>query len=490
MWRALLGLAALAGAKQDALQVFLGELQRKLSDEVSEAQHWQQQRHEWCQSTLSLLAQEGQRGEGVVEELRQSLAKWDAAPREDGRSSFVQLRQATELQELQERLRLRGASSSAQHRFTEALRRDCAAAFEQSEVRHKAVEEELELLQSSAEALQASEALHGIDQSPLVKVSFLQVGSNQDRGKAELPDFLSLFRAPEEAPEEGSPEAARSEPEATEDERPKVLDLMAKLHKEHMARSSQDASWCKEELQRQRRALEAAQGAQRSFAAEAEEQRRRQAALDAELVQLQHADGVAQQALERLQHDVANSTQVLLVLQKDRRLAAQVLKKALAEQRLEGPRPRSDPAETAVRYLTAAAQSFEQAAVAPPAPGDAETSSPPVTLRGAELRRALQAERQALQLQRDRRQRALRRAEELSNLSAAQATSLEQELRGLDGCGSSSSEWKAEVRALQDAERVFAGEPISVPRPRRAIRGAAPLSRMEAAAEALGVSIS
>ncbi|CAK8991735.1 unnamed protein product [Durusdinium trenchii] len=158
MWRALLGLAALAGAKQDALQVFLGELQRKLSDEVSEAQHWQQQRHEWCQSTLSLLAQEGQRGEGVVEELRQSLAKWDAAPREDGRSSFVQLRQATELQELQERLRLRGASSSAQHRFTEALRRDCAAAFEQSEVRHKAVEEELELLQSSAEALQASEA--------------------------------------------------------------------------------------------------------------------------------------------------------------------------------------------------------------------------------------------------------------------------------------------------------------------------------------------
>ncbi|CAK9107809.1 unnamed protein product [Durusdinium trenchii] len=123
----------------DALQVFLGELQRtseraherstrrrgaedaagrKLSDEVSEAQHWQQQRHEWCQSTLSLLAQEGQRGEGVVEELRQSLAKWD-----DGRSSFVQLRQvgdgeeggreveqrATELQELQERLRLRGA---------------------------------------------------------------------------------------------------------------------------------------------------------------------------------------------------------------------------------------------------------------------------------------------------------------------------------------------------------------------------------------------
>eukprot|EP00913_Durusdinium_trenchii_P004731 g4393.t1 len=226
---------------------------------------------------------------------------------------------------------------------------------------------------------------------------------------------------------------------------------------------------------------------------------------------------------------------VLLVLQKDRRLAAQVLKKALAEQRLEGPgtlawrqlrsqvslqnrrlacstacmrqdhperlggeevaplgdaMPVPDAEETAVRYLTAAAQSFEQAAVAPPAPGDAETSSPPVTLRGAELRRALQAERQALQLQRDRRQRALRRAEELSNLSAAQATSLEQELRGLDGCGSSSSEWKAEVRALQDAERVFAGEPISVPRPRRAIRGAAPLSRMEAAAEALGVSIS
>eukprot|EP00913_Durusdinium_trenchii_P017436 g16387.t1 len=147
-------------------------------------------------------------------------------------------------------------------------------------------------------------ALQANGEAICLEVSFLQVGSNQDRGKAELPDFLSLFRAPEEAPEEGSPEAARSEPEATEDERPKSWHAQ-----EHMARSSQDASWCKEELQRQRRALEAAQGAQRSFAAEAEEQRRRQAALDAELVQLQHADGVAQQALERLQHDVANSTQ-------------------------------------------------------------------------------------------------------------------------------------------------------------------------------------
>ena len=51
----------------------------------------------------------------------------------------------------------------------------------------------------------------------------------------------------------------------------------------------------------------------------------------------------------------------------------------------------------------------------------------------------LQAERQALQLQRDRRQRALRRAEELSNLSAAQVLSTARGARtmraGAGECG-------------------------------------------------------
>ncbi|CAJ1426051.1 unnamed protein product, partial [Effrenium voratum] len=127
----------------------------------------------WCRDHLQLLAEEAARGEGVVEKLRRDLKELKT---QDENPAMIQLAQGgnatasralvsakARLAEVQEHLKLRGASSSATHRFEAALRQECDKALQHSSEQQQALQDQISMLQSSSQAIDAAEAMHGIE---------------------------------------------------------------------------------------------------------------------------------------------------------------------------------------------------------------------------------------------------------------------------------------------------------------------------------------
>lgn len=464
--------------ENDELRVFLGELQRKTSQEFTEGKLWQKTRQSWCDGKVKVLSEEGRHLEGVVESLRSSIRQLES---QDDKVVLAEVKevaglhistQLALLEKLRERLHLGGGSSSALHRFATAVRQHCDLG---QESHLKVLEDRLDLLQSSSEAM--AEDFRG-EVSP--QVNFLQVGQvsgHKERSDRSFP-LLSLFRS-ERQPSITRIQDASDEslPAMPDDERPKVLELMARLHQENTATSSKEATWCAEERQRQQSALQRSNAAAEASASAAKAEAEQKAALEDHLSHLQKGLQLCQEAREVFEQDASsNSTEVAVQHQRDRQLAVKVLEKAL------GAAAGAKQHRTAQRYLTALQQSFQEE------PDPLPSSATLVLQRGAELQTALETEQQKLMLHRDFHAKRQRRHEELEELHVAQAKSVEAEIKSLEDCGAPRNQWKAEVHALQDAELVFAGEPLVAPPHMRGARGAK-LSAMEEAAEALGIAV-
>eukprot|EP00435_Cladocopium_sp_Y103_P013124 s2086_g3.t1 len=182
------------GEENDELRVFLGELQRKTSQEFTEGKLWQKTRQSWCDGKLKVLNEEGRHLEGVVESLRSSIRDLES---QDDKIVLAEVKEVAGLhlskqallEKLRERLHLGGGSSSALHRFATAVRQHC----DLGQGSHlKVLEDRLDLLQSSSEALTA-EDFRGSSLSP--QVNFLQVGQvAKERSDRSFP-LLSLFRS-------------------------------------------------------------------------------------------------------------------------------------------------------------------------------------------------------------------------------------------------------------------------------------------------------
>lgn len=463
MWRVLVILACLTSSlaveENDELRVFLGELQRKTSQEFTEEKSWQKTRQSWCDSTLNVLSQEGRHLEGVVESLRSSIRHLE---HQDDKVVLAEVKEALQVEKLRERLHLGGGSSSALHRFATAVRQHC----DLGQGAHlKVLQDRLDLLQSSSEAL--------------AEVNFFQV--SQVSGRKERSDrtfpLLSLFRS-ERHPSITRIEDASDEslPAMPDEERPKVLELMARLHQENTATSSKEAAWCEEERQRQQSALQRSSAFRAAAAAAAKAESEQKAALEEHLSHLQKGLRLCQEARDVLEQDASfNSSEVAAQHQRDQQLTVKVLEKSLGAAGAKQQR-------TAQRYLRALQQNFQEE------PDPFASSAALVLQRAAELQTALETEQQKLMLHRDFHAKRQRRHEELQELHGAQAKSLEAEIKSLEDCGAARNHWKAEVHALQDAELVFAGEPLVAPL-RTAMRGRGKRSVMEEAAEALGIAV-
>jgi len=462
MWRVLVILACLTSSlaveENDELRVFLGELQRKTSQEFTEEKSWQKTRQSWCDGTLSVLSQEGRHLEGVVESLRSSIRQLE---HQDDKVVLAEVKEA-HVEKLREQLHLGGGSSSALHRFATAVRQHC----DLGQGTHlKVLQDRLDLLQSSSEAL--------------AEVNFLQlsqVSGRKERSDRTFP-LLSLFRSERPSSitriEDASDE---SMPAMPDEERPKVLELMARLHQENTATSSKEAAWCEEERQRQQSALQRSSASRAAAAAAAKAESEQKAALEEHLSHLQKGLRLCQEARDVLEQDASfNSSEVAAQHQRDQQLTVKVLEKALGDAGAKQQR-------TAQRYLRALQQNFQEE------PDPLPSSATLVLQRAAELQTALETEQQKLMLHRDFHAKRQRRHEELQELHDAQAKSLEAEIKSLENCGAR-NHWKAEVHALQDAELVFAGEPLVAPL-RTAMRGKrGKRSAMEEAAEALGIAV-
>lgn len=399
--------------ENDELRVFLGELQRKTSQEFTEGKLWQKTRQSWCDGKVKVLSEEGRHLEGVVESLRSSIRQLES---QDDKVVLAEVKevaglhistQLALLEKLRERLHLGGGSSSALHRFATAVRQHCDLG---QESHLKVLEDRLDLLQSSSEAM--AEDFRG-EVSP--QVNFLQVGQvsgHKERSDRSFP-LLSLFRS-ERQPSITRIQDASDEslPAMPDDERPKVLELMARLHQENTATSSKEAAWCAEERQRQQSALQRSNAAAEASASAAKAEAEQKAALEDHLSHLQKGLQLCQEAREVFEQDASsNSTEVAVQHQRDRQLAVKVLEKALGAAGAKQHR-------TAQRYLTALQQSFQEE------PDPLPSSATLLLQRGAELQTALETEQQKLMLHRDFHAKRQRRHEELEELHVAQAKSV------------------------------------------------------------------
>jgi len=519
------------------LQAFLDQLNRRLSTFLELQQQRRESRQSWCQDQLHFLADEGKRAEGVLANLRSTVGKLenttdenimlvqiteDAASNETTNSEELALQLSTKAQlaEFQERLKLRGLSSSASNQFADAVRQACEASERRSAETEKALQEQVSLLQSSTEALSAAEALHGIDNSALTdvskaaqrisqgEVSFLQMGS---ASAAELPDILSLFRRSEpvgETEEETdgislplqSRETRRhgALPAMPESQRPKVLELLSKMHSEEGQERSKKERWCKEERLREQGALKSARASAMVFSSDALAHSRIQAQLADELTHVQKGSRECNMVLRNILEDSSNTSQALEAVTKDSAVAAKALNKALDG--LTSLRDQwwghatSNPVSSAMTALSAVKQSLEEQAEAYDGRRqESAESAKSVAGRGHELLAALDAEERNLQLTRDFYVKRQRRSESMKDVYSSQVRSAEAYLRNLEQtCGKEafqqeSREMEAEVRALQDADMVFSGQPIKAP---HLLRGASKsLSPVEQAALAMGVSV-
>jgi len=495
----------------DDLRSFLDQLHRRLSEQLELQEQQQESRQAWCHKNLQFLADEGKHAEGIIESLRGTIRKLKNTKddnillvqlTEDGNATHattqsqelaLQLSTKAQLAEAQERLKLRGVASSATHRLAASLRQTCEAAEKRSASQQKALQDQISLLRTSTEAISAAEALHRIDESKvsssLGEVSFLQMTSDS---AAEIPDLLALFRRPEPAnsedleelslPFQSRPSEAHMQevlPAMPHEQRPRVVELLAKMQSDDSLERSKKITWCSEERQRARGSLESAQ-------------------LQDELDHIQKTSENCDGALRTVLQDATNVSQALDGTRQDDAVASKVLNKALDG--LTSLRDQwwghetNNPVGTALTSLSGVKQSLEaQAEACEGLQKESSDSAKMVAGRARDLLAALEAEGRKLELMRDFYAKRKRRSTSMKDLYDSQVMSAEAYLRNLDqSCGTGvleqqSHETQADVRALNDADMVFNGQPIKAP---HLLRGSSKsLSPVEEAALAMGVSI-
>ncbi|CAE7394165.1 USP39, partial [Symbiodinium necroappetens] len=369
------------------------------------------------------------------------------------------------------------------------------AAEKRSAEQQKALEDQISLLRTSTEAISAAEALHRIDESKvsssLGEVSFLQMTTER---AAEIPDLLSLFRRPEPAnsedleelslPFQSRPSEAHMQevlPAMPQDQRPRVVELLAKMQSDDSLERSKKMTWCSEERQRERASLESARASAMLFSADAHAHEHIKAQLQDELDHMQKTSENCDGALRTILQDATN-----------------VLNKALDG--LTSLRDQwwghdtNNPVVTAMTSLSGVKQSFEaQAEACEGLQKESAESAKAVAERARDLLAALDAEGRKLELMRDFYAKRQSRSTSMKDVYDSQVISAEAYLRNLDqSCGTGvleqqSHETQADVHALNDADMVFNGQPIKAP---HLLRGSSKsLSPVEEAALAMGVSI-
>lgn len=511
------------------LRSFLDQLHRRLSEQLELQQQQQENRHAWCHKNLQFLADEGKHAEGIIESLRGTIRKLKNTKDENillvqlteeakgnattqSQELALQLSTKAQLAEAQERLKLRGVASSATHRLAAALRQICEAAEKRSAAQQKALEDQISLLRTSTEAISAAEALHRIDESKvsssLGEVSFLQMTTER---AAEIPDLLSLFRRKEPAnsedleelslPFQSRPSEAHMQevlPAMPQDQRPRVVELLAKMQSDDSLERSKKMTWCSEERQRERASLESARASAMLFSADARAHEHIKAQLQDELDHIQKTSENCDGALRTILQDATNVSQALDGTGQDDAVAAKVLNKALDG--LTSLRDQwwghdtNNPVVTAMTSLSGVKQSFEaQAEACEGLQKESAESAKAVAERARDLLAALDAEGRKLELMRDFYAKRQSRSTSMKDVYDSQVISAEAYLRNLDqsrGTGvleQQSHETQADVHALNDADMVFNGQPIKAP---HLLRGSSKsLSPVEEAALAMGVSI-
>mmetsp|Transcript_768 Transcript_768/g.1410 ORF Transcript_768/g.1410 Transcript_768/m.1410 type:complete len:565 (+) Transcript_768:32-1726(+) len=519
----------------EQLDAFLKRLQRSVKQTLDSEKQHNEERQGFCKEGLAFLQTEGKRSEGLMEELRHEIHQLKGQKEEkvslmqlDGQevselksadestSRALQMSVKARMSDAEERLSLRGASSSATHRFATALRQSCEGGGRYLDVEMKALALQDSSLNQAMEALHAAEALHGLDESTLQgaavelrsQASFLQQSSSS---QAEMPDLLSFFRSDSKEGEDsqGSADelgllATKSRPAEPQEEllqampesqRPDVVALLNKMQTDGSKERSKHEAWCAEATSREKEALKTAHANAKLYGKDAAANAKLEAKLDDEIRQLEQTGVRAKEAAHQMLEDAANSTKGMDIAIRDQAVAAKVLKEAASG--LSGLREQwwghstSNPVESAMRALTAAGASFEEQASV--SQGYRSESSEPIKLvasRAKELLTALDSESHKLELLRDFYAARRQRSEENKELYNDQVKESESSLRSLgESCSkmaldSENSEIKAELHALHDAQMVFAGHRIQA---KSSLRGG--LSPMEKAALEMGVSM-
>jgi len=534
----LVSLVSTAEAKASSLSAeqldgFLKKLHRSVQHTLEIEKQHHDERQAICKQSLAFLQSEGKRAEGVMEELRHEIKEMKEKEtvsllqqqgqeaselnRTDGSASHsLGVSVKARLSDAEQRLQLRGVSSSATHRFANAMRKSCEAGGQFLDGELKALELQDSSLGQAIEALHAAEALHGLDQSTLSaaavelqsQVSFLQMATS---AQAEMPDLLSFFRSKPEASEDGADEPSllevpftkpvQKEPQAEllqampEQQRPDVFGLVSKMQVDGRKDRSKQEAWCAEELGREKQALKEARASAELFGNDAAANARLQGNLDEELGQMQRNSAQVKQAAKHMLEDATNWTKGMDSTSRDQVVAAKVLK--TAAQGLSALREQwwghstSNPVESAMRALTSAGTSFEQQALSSKVwRSESSESATLVSKQAKDLLTALAGESSKLELLRDFYAERQQRSEENKELYAGQAKSSESSLRSLeDACSKKKLDLQesgltAEMNALHDAQMVFLGHHIKA----KSLRGAG-LSPMEKAALEMGVSM-
>eukprot|EP00439_Symbiodinium_sp_Y106_P081666 s2195_g20.t1 len=270
----------------------------------------------------------------------------------------------------------------------------------------------------------------------------------------------------------------------------------------HAARTTSESSkkitWCSEERQRARGSLESARASATLFNADARAHEHIKAQLQDELDHIQKTSENCHEALRTVLQDATNVSQALDGTRQDDAVASKVLNKALDG--LTSLRDQwwghetNNPVGTALTSLSGVKQSLEaQAEACEGLQKESSDSAKMVAGRARDLLAALEAEGRKLELMRDFYAKRKRRSTSMKDLYDSQVMSAEAYLRNLDqSCGTGvleqqSHETQADVRALNDADMVFNGQPIKAP---HLLRGSSKsLSPVEEAALAMGVSI-
>jgi len=457
----------------DDLRSFLDQLHRRLSEQLELQEQQQESRQAWCHKNLQFLADEGKHAEGIIESLRGTIRKLKNTKddnillvqlTEDGNATHattqsqelaLQLSTKAQLAEAQERLKLRGVASSATHRLAASLRQTCEAAEKRSASQQKALQDQISLLRTSTEAISAAEALHRIDESKvsssLGEVSFLQMTSDS---AAEIPDLLALFRRPEPAnsedleelslPFQSRPSEAHMQevlPAMPHEQRPRVVELLAKMQSDDSLERSKKITWCSEERQRARGSLESARASAMLFNADARAHEHIKAQLQDELDHIQKTSENCDGALRTVLQDATNVSQALDGTRQDDAVASKVLNKALDG--LTSLRDQwwghetNNPVGTALTSLSGVKQSLEaQAEACEGLQKESSDSAKMVAGRARDLLAALEAEGRKLELMRDFYAKRKRRSTSMKDLYDSQVMSAEAYLRNLDqSCG-------------------------------------------------------
>jgi len=288
-------------------------------------------------------------------------------------------------------------------------------------------------------------------------------------------------------------------PAMPEDQRPKVVALLAKMQKEGSQLRSQKEAWCEEERSREQKSLQTARVSAMIFGNDAAGHAQLKAELNQELDHIKKGTAEFSAAGRTVLEEAANETKALDATSRDGAVAARVMQKAV--QGLSKLREKwwghstANPVDAATKALSRVQETFEsQAAAAQGLRKESAASAKLVATRAKDLISALQSERNQLQLARDFYAKRQERSEGTKQLYESEVKSAESYLQGLEQtCNQQhfdeeTREKDAQMHALHDAQMVFAGErPQS--NPLQHLRGVSSqsLSPVEKAALDMGV---